>query len=260
MGETKAIRKPVKWKSTLAILVLAVLYFISYSGVKADFGELIAGWPNIVNLLAETWPPDWAYVQKIMEPMMQTLQMAILGTTFGSILAIPFTLLASRNVFKSAWVTGIARGFLNLVRTVPDLLFAGIFVAVVGIGPAAGVCALTFFSFGIVTKLAYESVEAIDPGPLEAMTAVGANKWQFIAYAIVPQALPSFIGYVLYTFEVCVRASAILGLVGAGGIGLQLQATLEQFQYTRMMTIVLITLVVVILIDTISAYVREKLL
>jgi phosphonate transport system permease protein len=131
---------------------------------------------------------------------------------------------------------------------------------VFGLGPFAGVVALALFSFGIITKLTYESVETIDPGPLEAMTAVGANKLQFISFAVVPQALPAFVSYVLYTFEVCVRASAILGLVGAGGIGMVIKTQLEVYNYTHVASIILFTLLIVILIDSISAALREKLL
>ncbi|HEU4964802.1 MAG TPA: phosphonate ABC transporter, permease protein PhnE [Bacilli bacterium] len=261
----QAIQKPKapvssKIRFTVIFLILLALYVIAYRGTDFALGDLISGLPRIGTMLSQLWPPDFNYFVDILTPMLQTLQIAILGTTFGALFAIPFILLASRNVFQSRWVTGIARMVLNFVRTIPDMLLAGLFVAVVGIGPLAGMLAMVVFSFGIITKLAYESVEAIDPGPLEAMTAVGANKWQFISFAVVPQALPSFVAYILYTFEICVRASAILGLVGAGGIGMHLQIALDTFQYQHVASIILFTLVVVILIDTLSTYVREKLL
>lgn len=253
------IQKPSKSRFTAILIVLVALYVYSWNGVEADIPELIEGLPNIGHMITELFPPNWAYFSVILEPMFETVQMAILGTTIGSLISIPFSLLAARNVFPNAWVTNIFRMILNLIRTLPDLLLAGIFVAVFGLGPMAGVAALIFFAFGIVTKLTYESIEAIDPGPLEAMTAVGANKLQFIAFAVVPQALPAFIAYVLYTFEVCVRASAILGLVGAGGIGMYLNTALETFRYDQVASILVLTLIIVILIDTISATLREKL-
>ncbi|ASS76172.1 phosphonate ABC transporter, permease protein PhnE [Tumebacillus algifaecis] len=255
----KSIKAPSKLKFTIIFLIMAILYVISWRGVDADIGELIEGLPNIGNMMAQLWPPDFKYFMEILDPMLETVQMAILGTTFGAILAIPVILLSSNNVFGKK-VTTVARTFLNIVRTIPELLFAGIFVAVVGLGPFAGVLALTLFSFGIIAKLCYESVETIDPGPLEAMTAVGANKIQFISFAVVPQALPAFMAYLFYTFEVCVRASAILGLVGAGGIGHVLNTALAMYQYTHVASIILFTLVIVILIDTISTRIREKLL
>ncbi|MGZ4030933.1 MAG: phosphonate ABC transporter, permease protein PhnE [Tumebacillaceae bacterium] len=260
MSQPTTIRKPSRIKFYIIFVIMAVLYVIAWKGVNGKLSDLIDGWPNIVNMMSQLFPPDWGYLTTILKPMLETVKMAIWGTTLGSLLAIPFTLLASRNVFLSKWVSGITRMILNLTRTLPDLLLASVFVAAVGIGPLAGVGALTVFSFGIVTKLAYESVETIDPGPLEAMTAVGANKIQFITFAVVPQALPSFVAFVLYTFEVCIRASAILGLVGAGGIGMELSASLDNFLYDRVALIILFTLLIVIVIDTVSASIREKLL
>ncbi|PWK11314.1 phosphonate ABC transporter, permease protein PhnE [Tumebacillus permanentifrigoris] len=263
MNQSNAFKlppKPSRLKFIVIYLILAVLYVVSYIGIKADITELWEGLPNMGNLLAQMFPPDFAYFKSILKPMMETLKMAILGTVLGSLLAIPFTLLAARNVFLSRWITSSTRFVLNFIRTIPDLLLASIFVAIAGLGPLAGVCALVFFSFGIVTKMTYESVETIDPGPLEAMTAVGANKLQFIGFAVVPQALPAFVAYVLYTFEVCVRASAILGLVGAGGIGMVLKTNLDLFNYPHVTTIILFTLLLVIIIDSVSASIRERLL
>ncbi|MFD2171546.1 phosphonate ABC transporter, permease protein PhnE [Tumebacillus lipolyticus] len=255
----KKIKPPSKLKYTIAFLILAALYVVSWRGVKGDIGELIDGLPNIGDMMAQLWPPDFNYFIEILDPMLETIQMAILGTTFGALLSIPMILLASSNIFGRKVVL-ITRAILNVTRTIPELLFAGIFVAIVGLGPFAGIMALTLFSFGIITKMTYESVETIDPGPLEAMTAVGANKLQYIGFAVVPQALPAFVAYVFYTFEVCVRASAILGLVGAGGIGLVLNTALAMYQYTHVASIILFTLIIVILIDTISTRIREKLI
>jgi phosphonate transport system permease protein len=258
-GKQTKIKPPSKLKYTISFLILAVLYVISWRSVDADIGELIEGLPNIGDMMAQLWPPDFDYFMEILDPMLETIQMAILGTTFGALLSIPVILLASRNIFGPK-VVMVTRSILNVIRTIPELLFAGIFVAIVGLGPVAGVLALTLFSFGIISKMTYESVETIDPGPLEAMTAVGANKLQFIAFAVVPQALPAFMAYLFYTFEVCVRASAILGLVGAGGIGHVLNTALAMYQYTHVASIILFTLIIVIIIDTISTRIREKLL
>jgi len=260
MTSRAPVKPPSKWGYTLAFVILAVLYVIAYNDTDADFVELWEGLPNIGNMFAELWPPDWAFFGTIIDPMLETVKMAILGTTFGALLSIPVILLSARNVNAAKWLMYTTRTILNVVRTVPELLLASLFVAVFGLGAFAGMLALTFFSFGIITKLAYESVETIDPGPLEAMTAVGANKMQFIGFAVVPQALPAFVAYVLYTFEVCVRASAILGLVGAGGIGMTLKTQLDNYQYTHVTSIIIFTLIIVILIDSISSALREKLL
>ncbi|MGB8955147.1 MAG: phosphonate ABC transporter, permease protein PhnE [Tumebacillaceae bacterium] len=257
---SKEIKKPSKLRLTVILLILAVLYGFSYQGVDADFQELIEGLPNIANLAAELADVQWGFFAEIIDPMLETVQMALIGTTLGALFGIPLILLASNNVIKNKSVVVTARMILNFVRTIPDLLLASLFVAVFGIGPFAGVMALFIFSFGIITKLGYEAVETIDPGPLEAMTSVGANKLQFISFAVVPQALPAFVAHFLYTLEVCVRASAILGYVGAGGIGMVLKTELDMFQYGNVAAIILFTLVIVIIIDTISTSIRERLL
>jgi len=222
--------------------------------------QLVVGLPQMGSLLQEMFPPDWSYLPTIWGPMMETVQIAIMGTTIGGLLAIPVALLCAYNILPNRWVSIPMRMILNLVRTIPDLLFAAVFVAMFGIGPFAGMLALIFFSFGIIAKLTYESIEAIDPGPLEAMTAVGANRIQLIVFGVVPQALPYFVSYFLYTFEVNVRAASVLGLVGAGGIGLLLDRSLGLFRYDRASTIILLTLVIVLIIDYGSAMIRRKLL
>jgi len=212
-----------------------------------------------MDLLKEMVPPDWSYFQVITTAMLDTIRMAIIGTTLGAILAIPLALFAASNVFTSTFLYSPARLILNFIRTIPDLLLAAIFVAIFGIGPLQGILALTFFSIGLVAKLLYESIESIDPGPLEAMTAVGANKVQWIVYGVIPQVKAHFVSYVLYTFEVNVRAAAVLGLVGAGGIGLYYDRTLGFLQYQQTASIIIYTLVVVLVIDYVSTLLREKL-
>ncbi|WP_459500060.1 phosphonate ABC transporter, permease protein PhnE [Bacillus sp. C1] len=256
----KSMPKPQNnMKHVLTVVLIIVLFLGSSVQVDASFSKLVMGLPNMLDLLKEMVPPDWNYFETITPAILDTLRMAIIGTTFGAILAIPLALFAASNIFPSAFFYGPARFVLNIIRTVPDLLLAAIFVAIFGIGPLPGILALTFFSVGLVAKLLYESIESIDPGPLEAMTAVGANKVQWIVYAVIPQVTAHFVSYVLYTFEVNVRAAAVLGLVGAGGIGLYYDRTLGFLQYQQTASIIIYTLVVVLLIDYISTVLREKL-
>ncbi|PFN02293.1 phosphonate ABC transporter, permease protein PhnE [Bacillus cereus] len=257
---SKSIPKPPsKLKHMLTLILVILLLWGSSVQVDASFSKLVVGFPNMLDLLKEMVPPDWSYFQVITTAMLDTIRMAIIGTTLGAILAIPLALFAASNVFTSAFLYSPARLILNFIRTIPDLLLAAIFVAIFGIGPLPGILALTFFSIGLVAKLLYESIESIDPGPLEAMTAVGANKVQWIVYGVIPQVKAHFISYVLYTFEVNVRAAAVLGLVGAGGIGLYYDRTLGFLQYQQTASIIIYTLVVVLLIDYVSTLLREKL-
>ncbi|PRT03520.1 phosphonate ABC transporter, permease protein PhnE [Bacillus wiedmannii] len=257
---SKSIPKPPsKLKHMLTAILVILLLWGSSVQVDASFLKLVVGFPNMIDLLKEMVPPDWSYFQVITTAMLDTIRMAIIGTTLGAILAIPLALFAASNVFTSTFLYGPARLVLNFIRTIPDLLLAAIFVAIFGIGPLPGILALTFFSIGLVAKLLYESMESIDPGPLEAMTAVGANKVQWIVYGVIPQVKAHFVSYVLYTFEVNVRAAAVLGLVGAGGIGLYYDRTLGFLQYQQTASIIIYTLVVVLLIDYVSTLLREKL-
>jgi phosphonate transport system permease protein len=260
MSDTNVIKPPSKLKSYLTGALFLALLIVSAYKTGANFPKLFIGLPEMGKLLVQMFPPDAGYLSKIITPMLETIRMAVLGSTFGAILAIPVAFFAASNVNKSVFLYYSARFILNLIRTIPDLLFAAIFVAIFGIGPIAGILALSFFSFGLVAKLTYESIEAINPGPLEAMTAVGANKLQWIQYAVVPQVLPQYMAYVLYTFEINVRAAAVLGLVGAGGIGLYLDRTLNWLKYDQTSTIIIFTLVLVLLIDYVSTRIREKLL
>jgi phosphonate transport system permease protein len=254
------LNKPAQTKRTLTIILLIVLFGASAYKTDASMIDLMTGLPEMGKLLVEMFPPDWGYVRVIFEPMIETVQMAIIGTTLGALFAVPTALFAAQNVTRSPLLHYPARFILNLVRTIPDLLFAGVFVAVFGIGSVAGTLALSFFSFGLIAKLLYESIEAIDPGPLEAMTSVGANKLQWIQFGVIPQVSAQLFAYLLYTFEVNVRAAAVLGLVGAGGIGLYLDRTLNLFQYERVSTIIISILLIVLVIDYMSTKVRERLL
>lgn len=249
-----------KFKHFFTFLLLLLVLWVSGKKVDFSLSMLVTGLPNMLDLLREMFPPDWSYVSNITQPMLETIRMAILGTTFGAIIAIPIALFSARNIFEHPFITMPTRFLLNLIRTIPDLLLASIFVAIFGIGVLPGIFALTVFSIGIIAKLTFEAMESIDSGPLEAMTAVGANKIKWIAFRVIPQVLPQFLSFVLYTFEVNVRAAAVLGLVGAGGIGLYYERTLGFFEYDKTATIIIYTLVVVLIIDTISTKLREKLI
>jgi len=256
----KMPKAPSRYKHGLTAVILLLLLWGSAAKTDVTARELIAGLPNMVDLLVEMFPPRWDYFDHIVPAMLETIRMALLGTTLGALLAVPIALFCAANIVRSSWLSGPARFALNLIRTIPDLLLASLFVAIFGLGPLPGTLALAVFSAGLIAKLAYEAIETIDAGPLEAMTAVGANKLQWIHYGVVPQVAAPFASYVLYTFEINVRAAAILGLVGAGGIGHYYEVTLGFFEYDKTNAIIIFTLVVVLLIDYASSKLRERLL
>ncbi|WP_066267527.1 phosphonate ABC transporter, permease protein PhnE [Bacillus acidicola] len=247
-------------KTLLTVICILLLLVGSALVTQVSFTDLWNGLPNMGTLLGEMFPPDWSYFGYVTQPMLETIRMAVLGTTFGGIIAIPVALLSSSNVIRIPVIYQISRFIMNLIRTIPELLLAALFVPIFGIGEIPGIAAITVFSFGIIAKLTFESIEAIDPGPLEAMTAVGANKVQWIFFGVIPQVMAHYMSYFLYSFEINIRAAAILGYVGAGGIGLVLSNALSFFQYNQVLTIIIYTLIVVLIIDAVSNKIREKLL
>lgn len=253
------LKKKVSLKTSFTFMLIIVLIIWSFIYTGFNFGDLMIGIPQIGDLFKQMIPPDFEYLQQITTPMLDTIRMAIVSTVLGSIVSIPIALLCASNIVHQKWISIPSRFILNIVRTIPDLLLAAIFVAVFGIGQIPGILALFILTICIIGKLLYESLETIDPGPMEAMTAVGANKIKWIVFGVVPQAISSFMSYVLYAFEVNIRASAVLGLVGAGGIGLFYDQTLGLFQYPKTATIILFTLVIVVVIDYISTKVRAHL-
>ena len=241
------------------LVVLVVLYLWSSAGTDVSLRSLWEGIDTVGRMLRRMWPPEWEYLPETLGPLLETLRLALLGTTLGAILAVPLSLLAARNVAGTGWLYQVSRAVMNLVRSIPDLVWAALLVPAVGIGPTAGVLALTLFSAGIVAKLVSESVEAIDPGPLEALDAVGASRLARVVYAVVPQVLPHFIAYTLFMFEINLRTSTVLGLVGAGGIGSTMMTQLTFFRYDRLMAIVIMLFALVVLVDWISTRWRQRL-
>lgn len=252
--------KPSRWSFYLFLIGLFAIVLISAIYIEANPFTFFKNSGNMFDLISSMLPPAWSYIATTTPAMLDTIRMALLGTTIGMVLSIPIMFLCARNIFRSRWLVEISRIGLNILRTIPDLLLAAIFAAILGFSPIAGIVALSIFSIGIIAKLSFEAIENIDNGPLESMTAVGANKLQWIAFGVVPQILPHFVSYVLYTFEINIRAAAILGLVGAGGIGMYYDRALGFFAYDQVLALILYTLIVVILIDLISLKIREKLL
>lgn len=250
----------LKKKWTFSIIIIMALFIWSLRGTGFNFNTIIQGIPDFFDLLKDMYPPRWSALPKLVGPFIETVQIAILGTFAGAVIAIPISLLAANNINKIPAFYFICKAIMNLIRTIPQLLYAALLVAAVGLGPFPGVIALTVFSLAIIAKLTSESLEAIDPGPMEALQATGANKLEVIIYAVVPQIAPAFVSYTLYVFEINIRTSTVLGLVGAGGIGQTLMTALSLFMYQRAATIILATFVFVVIIDFASTKLRERLI
>jgi phosphonate transport system permease protein len=237
----------------------ALLFYISVVQTGFGFSDLWGSVVNFVLFFGRFYPPDWRALPEIWTPLIQTIQMAWLGTVFGVLLGLPWVVWASRNTSLNGPFMWFARSFMTVLRSVPDLLYAAVLVAVLAFGPLPGVVALTIFTMSILAKLGSEYVEAIDPGPLEALKATGASGTQVVVFGVVPQVAANMISFILYIFEVNVRASTVLGYVGAGGIGQLLRTYIADFDYPAIAVLLIIVFAVVLVIDGVSAFVRSRL-
>jgi len=201
--------------------------------------------------------------QTVFQQMLVTIFQAMLATTLGALLALPFSFLAAKNLTGrsrlSAWIYYLTRAMFNILRSIEALLYVVIFVFWVGIGPFAGMLALAVTSFALIGKLFSEAIENIDVGPIEAVTATGANRLQTIVYAIIPQIVPPFVSYLIYQWDINIRMATIVGFAGGGGIGLTLTTYFGSLQYHKAGTVVAMIVVVVALMDFASAKLRQSL-
>lgn len=255
------------------ILALAVLVVIwALSGTQPDMAQITRGktpWEAVWDFVKGMYPPrfdletvnvagiDVTYA-KPLRYVAETVQMALVGTLLGVLMSIPFGLLAARNTSPHPVIYQTTRLFLNLVRSVPELIWALIFVAAVGLGPFSGVLALAIAGVGSKGKLYAEAIEAIDPQQVLAVQATGAGPLQSFIYSAVPQATPLILSYSLLSFESNVRAATILGFVGAGGIGFVLYNYMQLFEYNQILGVVIIIVVTVTVIDRFSDLVRRR--
>ncbi len=229
---------------------------------KSGMGSFISEFFSPFKFMSSDWTPsdftgrDWSlYIGK----MWQTIQMALWGTFLAIIVAVPLGLLGSSNI-APAWIQQPVRRVLDLIRSIPDLVVAVIFITAVGLGPFAGVMAMMFNTGGVLAKLFSEAVEAIDKGPVEGVRATGAGRLQEIIWGVIPQVAPLWTSYALYRFESNSRAATVLGLIGAGGIGQVLIDSTNTFSYSETGCIVLVIVVAVSGIDLLSQAIRSRLM
>jgi len=243
---------------------LVILAAIAALGAMANIGFLdprllTRGALNTWVFLKGLFPPELTVLPTIAKAMWETLQIAYVGTLLGFALALPVAFLATRTFFAPAMTLPL-RFLLVVVRTVPALLWALFFVVAFGLGPVAGTLGIAVYTLGYLGKLFYEAFEGVDPEVLEAVRSVGCNRLQLMRFALLPEAANSILSQLLFIFEYNVRASTILGFVGAGGIGFYMLGYVQLLQYRSLLTAILVTLVVVLLIEHASARLRRLVL
>ncbi|WP_371865452.1 phosphonate ABC transporter, permease protein PhnE [Duganella aquatilis] len=241
------------------VVVLIVLYGLCWQLAQVDLVKLADGLPKLGHWLAQAWPPDLAELPLFAQRMGETMAMAALGTTAAALLALPMAVLASRNITPFPKLYYPARWLLNALRGIDSFVFALLFVAAVGLGPFAGVLGIALHTWGSAAKLFADHIENAGIGPLEAVRTTGAGRGTAIVYALLPDLLPVLLSTTLFWWEFNVRASTVLGVVGAGGIGLELKNSMDLLDFSRLFTIIALILVVVTLLDQLSGWLRKRL-
>ncbi len=236
---------------------LVVLAWVAWD-TGSDPVRLARGIPWIVDIFRRMVPPDLEVLPSALRGALTTVEIALLGTAVAAVLALPLGFISARNVAAPALFYP-ARIVLNFFRSVDTLVYALIFVAAVGLGPFPGVLAVVAYTTMSLAKLYSESIEGIERGPVDAITATGATRLQVLRYGVLPQVLPLFLSYVLYRLETNIRAATVLGFVGAGGIGFYLQTYLRMIDYPAASTVLLVTVLMVMVVDAISSRLRDRL-
>jgi len=243
------------------LLAAAIALIISaFNGIDFTLDKFLEAGPRIARLFSQMWPLDFSSFGRLLDQLWITFLMAICGTFLGIIISLPLVLFAARNLTPHPLVRFVVRGFISFCRTVPDLIWALIFVIVVGLGPIAGALAIMMDSIGFLGKFFSEASEEQEIGPQEAIKAMGGTNLDVAMSVVLPSAMPSFISDALFATEKAVRASVILGLVGAGGIGIELKVAMDLFQYEKAALIILMIFVLVVCVEQVSNRLRAAVI
>jgi phosphonate transport system permease protein len=240
-------------------LAVALLFAASVHLSEVSIGQLLSGLPRLAAWAAKAWPPQTSEIGIMLLRAAETVAIATVATAVAALLAFPLSILVSRNVTPWPPVSLPVRWLVNAFRGIDSVVFAILFVAAVGLGPFAGVLGMIVHSLGVIAKLNSEAIETVPGAPLEAAAMTGASRAAIVCYALLPSALPNLASVSLYVWEANVRTSTILGIVGAGGIGIEIKAAIDLLDFPRLFTLTAIVLLMVTVIDQFSAWLRRRL-
>ena len=252
------VKRP-KSKMPLIIICLVIVLAFSIRMTGFDLGIIVKRFAQLGVILGKIFNPDFSFLPKVIGPLVDTIKMSLLGTIIGCTLALPIAILSSSNINKNKILLSLCKFLLAIVRTLPTIIIATIAALIFSLGTFAGTVAITIFTFGVVGKMLFESIETIDMGPFEAMESFGANKFEAFWSACIPQIFPTYLSHCLYCFEMNIRAASILGYVGAGGLGLLINERIGWRDYNSLGTVLLVLFIAVVLVDFLSTYFRKKL-
>ncbi|CAN5777723.1 hypothetical protein BH23ACT12_BH23ACT12_24220 [soil metagenome] len=242
------------------VAVVALVVHGWSAGAKLDIAGLPEGVSRLREFIVMAVPPDLNRLGPILQALLVTFQMALLGTIIGVVLSVPLAVAAARNTSPHPGLYVASRGVISVFRTIPDLIWGVIFVVAVGLGPEAGVLAITADVMGFCDRFFAESIEEIDAGVIDGLRATGASRSAVVAGAVLPSTLPSFVATSMFALESSTRSSVVLGLVGAGGIGIELTVSMQLLRYDEALTIIIAVFLVVIAVERLSSTIRRKLI
>jgi len=255
----KYLRPQWTWKTHAHIVLTIAILALIMIDLKINFIKLFSNSSKyFADILGRMIPPDFSNFESLFFSMLETIEIAILGTFLAIVISIPIALFSARNLTPNFFIFLIARTITIFFRAIPEFIMAMILVIAIGFGAMPGVLALGFHTMGFLAKFYAEDIEHVNKCPIEALKSSGASKRQVIAFAIIPQIIPSFIANNLYILDRNVRMATMLGIVGAGGIGYELQSSFRMFEYQRVSAIIIIIFITIFLIDHISSFIRSK--
>ena len=257
---TRPVRPRTRW-STYGLLAAAVAVSVwALIGIEFDLRPLWEDFGRGWFIVREFFSPSWPFLVRTIPAWTETLSIAVLATPAGCGVGLIAAMLASKVTSRNTLVYRTSKLLLSVVRSLPDVGYGLLLVALVGVGSLAGILALIMFNIGIIAKLTAETIDAIDSGPLEAADASGADGLQRAWLTVLPQILPNYLSYCLYVFELNIRASVVIGIVGGGGIGSVIQVELNRFNYSNLSSIIVLLIVVVFSIDQFSRFLRRRII
>lgn len=262
---TGSVAPPARWRRPRisSVLVTLLLIGLAVNGalrLGLDPDRILRAPERTWRFLSGGWPPNTERTPQLAEAMLETLEIALIGTIIGVIVSIPVSLLAAKNTSPHVAISGFVRLILSAMRAIPDLVWALVFVIAVGLGPLAGILAIMVDVIGFAGRFFAERVEEIERGPIDALRSTGARGMAVVSTAVLPVSFPSFAGTSLYCLEKSVRGAVVLGLVGAGGIGVELNVAFQLRNFDTALTIIIMILIVVLLVERLSMMLRKRML
>ena len=256
----KYLRPQWSWKTFVSIVLFVSALIFVVKDLEVDFIKLVSDSSKYFgDILSRMLPPDFSNLRELIYAMFETIEIAFLGTFIAIVLSIPLGLFSARNLAPNYFVYLVCKTVVIFFRAIPEFIIAMILVIAIGFGAMPGVLALGLHTMGFLAKFYAEDIEHINKGPIDALESSGATKSQIISFGVIPQILPSFVANNLYILDRNVRMATMLGIVGAGGIGYELQSSFRMFEYERVSAIIVLIFVTIFLIDHLSAFIRSKI-